>query len=200
MAENRGGKPPHERVAEPVSEFIRWLIERWEADGKLLKTLAAEAGLAKSMPSQIKARTSDASFYSASKLAVPLGYRDLPDLVTAAYAWWRSKDRSRLPESTAESPIAEGMRVAMNYGVTQAQIDRAIGRVQPPEIRERLPAGEWLRIFLDEHSNESRFDAELKAHVHDEETKRKREKKQRDEIRRIEEETAAKRPKKKRAS
>src|SRR5690349_7540647 len=70
MAEKSSPEP------EPVSEFIRLHIERWERDGKLIKDLATAAGLAKSMPSQIKARTSNATLYSARKLAGPLGYRD----------------------------------------------------------------------------------------------------------------------------
>lgn len=91
------GEDQGEDVAEPVSEFLRFLIAEWEAEGKLLYVLADQAGLAKSMPSQIKAGTSNASFYSASRLAAPLGYRDLPSLVTAAYAWWKS-DRKARPE------------------------------------------------------------------------------------------------------
>lgn len=143
-----------EKVAEPVSEFLRFLIDRWEADGRLLKDLAAEAELAKSMPSQIKARTSDASFYSASRLAVPLGYADLPALVTAAYAWWRSADRTQMPptsEDEAHPIVAEAIRDALKYAVTQEQIDRVLQRL-PPERYAEMPGSWWLSRFLEEQS------------------------------------------------
>ena len=146
-----------EKVAEPVSEFIRFLIERWEADGKKLKDLAATAvgengkGLAKSMPSQIKLRTSDASFYSAAKLAGPLGYADLPELVTAAYAWWRSADRTQLPTNGRGSPVAEAIRDALKYGVTQDQIDRVLQRL-PMDRYDEMSGGWWLMRFLEEQS------------------------------------------------
>ena len=70
---------------DPVSEFIRELIAQWERADKKLKYLAKAAGLAPSMPSQIKARTSAATFYTATRLARPFGYRDLPALVDAAW-------------------------------------------------------------------------------------------------------------------
>ena len=139
-----------EKVAEPVSEFIRFLIERWEADGKLLKDLAKAAVLAKSMPSQIKGRTSDASFYSAAKLARPLGYNDLPDLVFAAYTWWRSPDRTQVPGTDQASPVAEAIRLALSYSVTQDQIDRVLTRLPPERYDEGVMW--WLSKFHEEQT------------------------------------------------
>lgn len=160
MATSRGiPGQDREKVSEPVSEFLRFLITRWEQDGKTLKSLAQAATLAQSMPSQIKARTSDASFYSAAKLAGPLGYTDLPELVTAAYAWWRS-DRSEAPDTsaTSASPVAEAMRLALSYAVTQEQIDRVMTRL-PPEKYTHKDALWWLARFHEERS----LDAEQAA-------------------------------------
>jgi len=58
---------------EPVSEYVRALIEQWEQSGKQLKDFAEKAGLGKSMPSQIKARTSNVTNYSGAKIAAIWG-------------------------------------------------------------------------------------------------------------------------------
>ena len=116
-----------EDLAEPVSEYLRFLITEWEDAGKTLKDLAAQAGLAKSMPSQIKARTSNASFYSATKLGPIFGYRDLPSLVTAAYAWWKS-DRKTRPERRAGGKSTARLMletVAAEQGYTADEVDTA---------------------------------------------------------------------------
>lgn len=149
------------RSEEPVSEFIRFLITRWEGDGKKLYELAAQAGLAKSMPSQLKARTSDASFYSATKLAKPLGYADLPDLVHAAWAWWHS-DRTVVPAGAAESPRAEAMRLAAQYGVTQQQIARVLERFPLPQFAHADTLW-WLSRFHEERTIEAEQSAALLA-------------------------------------
>ncbi len=154
-----------EQATEPVSEFLRELIRRWESDGRKLKDLAEAASLAKSMPSQIKARTSNASFYSASKLATPLGYRDLPDLVQAAYAWWAS-DRATIPGSVAATPLAEAMDLAAEYGVTQTQIARVIERF-PMSAYAHKDTLWWLSRFHEERSLDAERDAELKAFAHE---------------------------------
>lgn len=154
-----------EQAPEPVSEFLRHLIERFEAGGGKLKDLAHEAGLAKSMPSQIKARTSNASFYSAAKLAPPLGYRDLPDLVVAAYTWW-SSDRSKTPPGAAETPATEAMRIAAEYGVTATQIARVVERLPPAEYAQK-DALWWLAHFHAERSLELERDRELRAMGHE---------------------------------
>lgn len=155
-----------EKVAEPVSEFLRFLIERWEAGGGRLNALAAQAGLAQSMTSQIKLKTSNASFYSAAKLAGPLGYEDLPALVTAAYAWWRSADRAVMPEGeggTAQPVVAEAIRDALKYSVTQAQIDRVLLRL-PPDRYPEMSGGWWLSRFLEEQSIERDLDGVRRGH------------------------------------
>lgn len=138
-----------DKEKEPVSEFLRHLILEWESAGKKLYVLAREAGLAKSMPSQIKGNTSDAGFYSAAKLAPVFGYRDLPDLVSAAYVWWRSKDKTQTPPSSAESPVAAAVRAALEFAVTQEQIDRAFQRYPPEEFAQMAP-GWWLSKLLEE--------------------------------------------------
>lgn len=148
-----------QKEAEPVSEFIRELITRWEQSGKLLKDLAAESGMAKSMPSQIKARTSDATLYSARKLAKPLGYADLPDLVNAAWAWWYS-DRKSLPTSAPEAPRTEAIRLAESYGVSREQIDRVLERWPLAEFGDK-DALWWLARFHEERT----IDAERTGHV-----------------------------------
>lgn len=150
-----------ETAAEPVSEFLRFLIAKWE-ETRFIYELAAEAGLAKSMPSQIKLRTSDASFYSARKLARPLGYRDLPDLVVAAYAWWNSTDRAIVPASTAEAPVAEAMRVALTYRVTQDQIDRVLKRL-PPESYGHMDQLWWLSQFHAERTLDAEQTSQIKG-------------------------------------
>ena len=151
-----------QKEPEPVSEFLRFLISRWEADGKKLYRLAEEAGLAKSMPSQIKAKTSDASLYSARKFAKPFGYADLPDLVNAAWTWWHS-DRSEKPASAAESPRAEALRLAESYGVTRAQIDRVLAHFPLPDYGHQ-DALWWLARFHEERSRDAeRAGAELAA-------------------------------------
>lgn len=121
------------------------------ASGKKLYVLAAEANIAKSMPSQIKARTSGASFYSASKLAKPLGFRDLPDLVNAAWTWWHSPDRSQIPTSSSEAARAEGIRLAHSYALSQAQIDRVLERFPLPDY-EHQDVLWWLARFHEERS------------------------------------------------
>jgi hypothetical protein len=153
MATSAAAKEP-----EPVSEFIRMLIERWVSEGRRLKDLAAAAGLAKSMPSQIKARTSDATLYSARKLAKPLGYADLPDLVNAAWTWWHSRDRSVVPSSAAEAPQAVALRIAEQYGVTEDQIERVMQRY-PLEEYWQMDALWWLAKFHEARTE----DAELAA-------------------------------------
>lgn len=120
---------PQQKVAEPVSEYVRFLISRWEADGRRLYVLAKLAGLAKSMPSQIKAGTSDVGFYSAERLAGPLGYRNLPSLVEAAYVWWNSADRTKKPEAPemrAQIPAPPNLRaVAAERGYTDVEVETA---------------------------------------------------------------------------
>jgi hypothetical protein len=153
-----------EQAPEPVSEFLRTLITKWEADGRKLKDLAKAADLAKSMPSQIKARTSNASFYSASRLAKPFGYRDLPDLVQAAYKWWRS-DRSTLPASAAETPLAEAMALAASYGVTPAQSARVLERFPIAEYAHKDELW-WLAHFHEERSLDAERDRDLRALGH----------------------------------
>lgn len=115
-------------LAEPVSEFIRFLIAEWEGQGKKLNALAKEARLAKSMPSQIKAGTSGGGFYSAARLAVPLGYRDLPDLVNAAYEWWHSDRKTRPQRRVAGGTSAARASlelVAGGLGYTSDEVDTA---------------------------------------------------------------------------
>ena len=117
-----------EEAPEPVSEYLRFLIAEWEGEKKTLKDLAAQAKLAKSMPSQIKARTSNASFYSATKLAPIFGYRDLPALVTAAYAWWKS-DRKTRPEKrggAGKSAARAALEAAATeHGYSPEEVDTA---------------------------------------------------------------------------
>ena len=166
------GVAARERVSDPVTEFIRFRITQWENEGKTLKALAEVSGMAKSMPSQIKARTSDATFYSATKLAGPFGYKNLPDLVNAAWQWWHSADRSVSPASSAGSPRTEAIALAMSYGVTEAQIARVL---------ERFPADEfahsdelwWLSRFHEQRSLEAEQSAALRAMAHRAESKNK---------------------------
>lgn len=140
---------------DPTTEFIRFLIDRWEKDGKLLKDLAAAAELAKSMPSQIKAGTSAASFYSAAKLARPLGYADLPALVVAAWDWWRSGDRSVVPAAaSATDPQAEALRIIQSYGVTQAQVARVLDRYPRSEYSHKDTLW-WLAKFHEARSDDA---------------------------------------------
>lgn len=143
---------------EPVSEFIRFLMERWQADGKRLNALTDAAGVAQSLASQIKARTSDATFYSASRFARPLGYRDLPHLVIAAYEWWGSKDRNQMPDVSAESPLAEATRLAQQYAVTHEQIGRVLARYPAADFADK-DALWWLTKFHEERT----FDLERAA-------------------------------------
>lgn len=140
-----------ESIDDPVSEFIRELIRRWEGSGKKLYVLAAQAGLARSMPSQIKARTSAASFYSATKLSRPLGYADLPELVNAAWAWWHSADRSQIPELSIESARAEALRLAHSYGVNADQTRRVLERFPLPQFAHKDSLW-WLARFHEERS------------------------------------------------
>ncbi len=156
---------PQAKELEPVSEFIRFLIDRWSADGKLLKDLAQSAGLAKSMPSQIKARTSDATMYSARKLAKPLGYKDLPDLVNAAWRWWHSKDRAVAPPSAAEAPQAEALRIAEQYGVTKGQIVRVLERFPLAEFPHQ-DALWWLSKFHEARTEDAERQAARRAAEH----------------------------------
>lgn len=152
------------RESDPVSDFIRHLIDRWEASGGKLKALAAEAGLAQSMPSQIKARTSNASFYSASKLAKPFGYADLPDLVNAAWTWSRG-DRQVIPPSTSEAPRVEAMRLAAQYAVTSEQMQRALQRYPSPDYDHKDVLW-WLSRFHEERTLDAERAAEVKAQSH----------------------------------
>lgn len=149
-----------EKDVDPVSEFLRFLIDEWQEQGKLMKDLAEQAGLAKSMPSQIKARTSDASFYSASRLARPLGFRDLPDLVDAAYTWWGG-DRTKRPEKPTNHPPgmtagSELAAVGAELGYSSTEVDTAamvasMVRGNAPLSREK--AAELLqraRMFIND--------------------------------------------------
>lgn len=149
------------RESDPVSEFLRELISRWEASGKLIKDLAKAAGLAKSMPSQIKARTSNASFYSAAKLAKPFGYKDLPDLVSAAWTWWES-DRKTIPGGHRETARTEAMRIVAEYGVTQEQMARVLERFPLPKY-EHADALWWMSRFHEERSLDAEHERELLA-------------------------------------
>lgn len=152
--------------AEPLAEFVRHLIRQWEARGRTLRQLKLDAGWPKSnsQVDQIK-KGSSVTEYTGTKLAVPLGYQDFPDLVSAAYRWWRSQDRALIPDSEAETPLAEAIRLAQQYGVMHAQIERAIARV-PPDAQPALDALSWLSLFHDEKSLDARIDAELRAAAH----------------------------------
>lgn len=149
----------------PLAEFVRLLIQRWEDEGKTLRALkiAAEWPKTNSQVDQIKAGSS-VTEYSGSKLAKPLGYKDFPDLVAAAYAWWRA-GRKAIPKSEAETPLAEAIRIARGYAVTQAQIERAIAGV-PAVAQAGLDALTWLAMFHDQKSLDARIDADLRAAAH----------------------------------
>lgn len=172
--------------AEPVSEFIRELIGRWEGEGKFLKDLASAAGLAKSMPSQIKARTSDATLYSATKLARPLGYVDLPDLVNAAYAWWHSSDRTVIPESSTDAPRAEAIRLAEKYGVTQEQVGRVLSRWPLDDYGDKDTLW-WLSRFHEERTLDAEKAAKSRGERSAEASEQRAVKRQQSEIRQVNE-------------
>ncbi len=165
-------KPTKPKEPDPVSEFIRFLIEDWEAKGAKLYVLAERAGLAKSMPSQIKARTSDASFYSAAKFANAFGFRDLPELVTAAYAWWRSSDRTMMPNLERESALAEALRLAESYSVTKEQIDRMLRRFPEDENLDEDPLW-WLSKLHEIRSEDATKAAKAMAAQRQEEWEKK---------------------------
>ncbi|MCL2724799.1 MAG: hypothetical protein FWD69_10220 [Polyangiaceae bacterium] len=141
---------------EPVSEFLRHLIAQWEAEGKMIKDLAAEAGVAQSLPSQLKARTTNASFYSATKLAKPFGFPDLAALVSAALAWDGTTGVSALHLAT--SSRTEAVRIAERYGATTEQISRALQRYPEADFARKDTLW-WLARIQDERA----LDAEREA-------------------------------------
>jgi len=141
---------PPTKEFDPTSRFIRFLIAEYEEGGGKLKDLAAKAGLAKSMPSQIKARTSGASFYSAAKFARVFGYRDLAHLVAAAAVWAQQEDQTKRP-SGQETPREEAVRLALGYGLTVEQIDRVLSRLPSPDF-DNQDALWWLARFHEERS------------------------------------------------
>lgn len=186
-----------EKTSDPVTEFIRFLITEWETAGKKLYVLAKEAGLAKSMPSQIKAKTSDASFYSATKLAGPFGYADFPELVVAAYQWWHS-DRSTRPAGSAESAQAEAVRLARKYAVTPKQIARVLERYPLPEYAHADGLW-WLSRLHEERTLEAEQDRALLAMSREATATAKRTAKKQGELREVAEQKADQRDEQKKA-
>jgi len=138
---------------EPISAFIRELIRRWQNDGKLIKDLAKEAGLAPSMPSQIKAKTSDATFYTASKLARPFGYRDLPALVLAGWEWFHEGRFESVQAHAPEPASAEAVRLAKRFGMTDEQIHRVLVRWPLADYPDQDELW-WLARFQEERQAE----------------------------------------------
>lgn len=112
---------------EPINEYLRFLIDKWEHDGRTLKSLAQAAGVGQSVPSQLKAKTTGAGFTTAEKLAKPLGYGSLEDLVKAAYAWWNSS-RVERPDAdlSGRTPVTLTIeRVAGNAGYSPEEAEIA---------------------------------------------------------------------------
>lgn len=122
---------------EPVTAYVRHRIERWEAEGRTLKEMQLLGwGKKSSMPSQVKAKTSAVTNVSGPIFAKVFGFADYPELVATAYAWARTGK-----DATAEgSALAEGVRRALEYGVTQDQIDRAIASVGEERREHSTPS------------------------------------------------------------
>lgn len=148
---------------EPLAEFVRLLIGRWEASGQSLRSLKLAAGWTKSnsQVDQIK-KGSSVTEYTGSKLAAPLGYRDFPTLVSAAYTWWGAKQRGE-PEPVVEnSALTLAIQTAREYGVTGEQIERVIQSV-PLDQRELLSDATWLQGFLQARAWALEVDRDLLA-------------------------------------
>lgn len=146
---------------EPVSEFIRSRIIAMKTEsGITYKALAKSANLAPSMLSQIIARTSDATFYSAGRLARPLGFRDVPTLVSAAYAAWHKS-----PAVADDEPypaLAAAVRIGLEWGITAAQVDRALKRYPPAQFGA-MDEFWWLSRLHEERSYDVKIDGLTKA-------------------------------------
>lgn len=149
------------RAPEPVSEYVRHLIEKWEADGKLLKDLAKRAGLGTSMPSQIKAKTSDVTNYSGPKLAAAWGW-SYPELVSRAYAWWARRESGASEDEAPHSARVEAMDRAKGLGATEGAIQRVLASHDGPEFDE-LDEMAWVAMFLNEALQERTLRARGKA-------------------------------------
>lgn len=144
----------YEPTTEPVTDLIRQRLRELKSGGRTYKDVAREAGLAPSMISQLMLETSQATIYNATRLAKPLGYRDLPALVNAAYA------RARGAEAAEPAPQrAQAIAFALEHGVTMEQIDRAIRRFADARFEE-MDAVWWLSRFHEERS----LDADIRAY------------------------------------
>ncbi len=155
---------PREESPEPITAYVRHRLEEWETEGRTLKELIVRGGFGgkggkSSMPSQVKNGTSSVTNVTGPKFAQAFGFADYPELVSAAYAWMRAEDKSAL--SPQGGPLAEGIRIALGYSVTQAQVDRVVAAVG--DRRDRLDGLEWLGLFLAERSLDARIDSELLA-------------------------------------
>lgn len=140
---------------EPVSEFVRQLLEEWETSGKTFKALAKAAGLGTSMPSQIKGRTSDVTNYSGPKLAKVFGMT-YPELVSRAYEWWAAKQRGEAPPTDVQHPDrSRAIEMAKTFGASDDAIRRVLQSHNGPEF-EDLDGQAWMLMFLQEAQNEHR--------------------------------------------
>ena len=154
-----------ENAPEPVTAFVRFLIERHRAANGQLTEIVERGGFASapgkksSMVSQVQ-KTSLVTNITGPKFAKAFGYADYPELVQVAYAWARSADKSVLPRSNAA--LTEAIDLAFRYGITQAQVDRAIASVGSERL-EHLDAPEWLALFHFQRSTDARLDGELLA-------------------------------------
>jgi len=142
------------KQSDPITEFIRYRIALWQQNGGLINKLADTAGLTKSMPSQIKARTSAATLDSAPKFAAVFGYGDLANLAVAAGAWWDSSDRHVIPSVAVRDPQAEAIRLVQPYGITQQQIARVLERYPKAEYEHKDTLW-WLAKFHESRSDDA---------------------------------------------
>lgn len=113
-------------LPDPITDYLRFLMGEWERSGKTIKSLAAAAGVAKSLPSAIKLGTVNAGFYSVSKFAKVFGYFGYEDFVKAAYSWDRTGRTARPDvagdgQSPATTLLAK-MGIELGYSPEEVEI------------------------------------------------------------------------------
>lgn len=147
-----------------MTAYVRHRLEQWEESGRKLKELVALGdfgnGIKSSMPSQVKNGSSAVTNFTGPKFAKAFGFADYPALVQAAYSWASGAVGVDVPPKTGGA-LAEGIRLAVGYGVTERQIDRVVAA--NADRREHLSANDWFAAFLAEQKLDGAVDRELKA-------------------------------------
>ncbi len=147
--------PASPKKSEPVTEYVLKLLSDWEASGKKLKDL--DTGMAPSMTSQVKGRTSAVTNYSGPRFAKAFGMT-YPELVSRAYAWFASERSAGSAAELTHAPPparAEAIAFACEHGATMEEIEAVLAKYGGPAFDGEDVWG-WLEIFKREGVGQGR--------------------------------------------